>query len=111
MMLRFKTCLLRHFLAKADKAPNLVAEFSQCLIGRYVHVDGRRHNKDKYIVLRYISPALGMTMVTGRSDCLNAFGGWVPDQFVDLQAEAGGNVVREYPLGEFLGIEETVGSV
>ena len=42
---------------------------------------------------------------------LDPFGGGIPNQFVNLQAEARGDVVGEDPLGEFLGIEQAVRSV
>lgn len=41
----------------------------------------------------------------------HAFGGGIPDEFVDLEAEAGGDVVGQDPFGELLGVEEAMGGV
>ncbi len=46
-----------------------------------------------------------------RGQGLDAFHGWIPDEFVDLQPEASRDVVSQHPLGKFLRIQETVRGV
>jgi len=35
----------------------------------------------------------------------NALHGWIPDKFMDLQSQAGRDIVGEHPIGQFLRIE------
>src|SRR5258708_12818446 len=39
---------------------------------------------------------------------LHALGGWVPDQFVNLQAKAGGDIVGQDPLRQVFRVEQAV---
>src|ERR1700722_3687010 len=45
------------------------------------------------------------------SRSLDSFHRRIPDEFVQLQAKPGGNVVGQHPFSQFLGIEQTVRAV